>query len=99
VARQRSTPWWEIRCLRAQARTLIAKDGASREPEIRASLDRALLLIGETGARMEEPFLREQLAALAVACGDRATAARERAAARNLFSEFGAPLRAAALGA
>ena len=72
-------------------------DGVSHEAEIRAILDRALRLVGETGARVEEPFIREQLAVLADTCGDVATASLERSAAAALFAESGAPLRAAAL--
>jgi class 3 adenylate cyclase len=97
VAQERGCRWWEIRALRAEARALIHKDGALHESQVRAKLERAFALVDETGAVCEEPFLRQQLAALAYACGDADAAADELDAAAAGFRACGASARAAAL--
>ena len=97
VADARGTAWWGIRALRVEARALIAKDGAAREEEIRATLARAQASIDRTGALMEEPFVHEQLAALASVLGDAQAAEAERREAARGFANAGAPVRAAAL--
>ncbi len=98
MAQERGSRWWEIRALRAQSRALLQKEGIAAVDDAEENLARALSLVAETGAVIEEPFLREQLANLARLRGDREAMERELAHARRLFNEAGAPLRAERLG-
>src|SRR5207244_1036435 len=61
---------------------------------IESALGRALSLVGETGGKALEPFIRVELSNLARLAGDEATRRRELHEAHVLFTEMGAPLRA-----
>jgi hypothetical protein len=56
---------------------------------------RALSLVGETGGKALEPFIRVELSNLARLAGDEPARQRELREAHRLFLEIGAPIRAA----
>ena len=60
-----------------------------------AALAEADAWLEMSGARSYEPFLHIELAALARLSGDDATRPRELREAHRLFTEIGAPIRAA----
>ena len=93
VARHRGTRTLEIEAHIVLGRVLIHM-GARRE-EVQAALDAALSLVEETGAKGYLPFIHLERAALARAAGDEAARQHELRAAHRLFSEMGAPIRAA----
>jgi tetratricopeptide (TPR) repeat protein len=72
------------------ARVLRMTDGLSAQREIEAALDRALVLIEETGSRVYVPQVREERAELARLRGDEATRERELRDAHRLYTEMGA---------
>jgi tetratricopeptide (TPR) repeat protein len=72
------------------ARVLRSADGLAAEREIEAALDRALELIGETGARALVPQVHEERAELARLCGDGTTRERELREAHRLYTEMAA---------
>ncbi len=78
---------------RALAHVLFVQEGAAAAPAIRAALDEAERLIGQTGATSLAPLVLLDRAELARLEGD--SAARDRALreAKKLFAEIGAPLR------
>jgi tetratricopeptide (TPR) repeat protein len=79
----------------ARARVLLRLGAAASSSEIGADLARALELVEETGARSNEPFVRVELARLAVATGDAVARQRELRTTHRLFAEMGAAPRAA----
>jgi ATP/maltotriose-dependent transcriptional regulator MalT len=79
------------------ARVLLKTEGADGQAAIESSLNRALALVDETGARAEEPFIRRELAELARLTGDETACERELAEARRLFEDMGADALAAGL--
>jgi tetratricopeptide (TPR) repeat protein len=92
---QARTKAWECGALLALARIRRAMDGSSGQSESDASLRRAALLVQDTGARSYEPFLHVERAELARLTGDDAARQRELREAHRLFTEIGAPIRAA----
>jgi tetratricopeptide (TPR) repeat protein len=92
MARLRGTRTFEIEAHLVLGRVLIHA-GARRE-EVQASLDAALSLVEETGAKGYLPFIHLERAALARAAGDEDTRERELREAHRLFIEMGAPIRA-----
>ena len=93
VARHRGTRTFEIEPHLVLGRVLIYT-GARRE-EVQAALDAALALVDETGAKSYLPFIHLERAGLARLTGDEATRQRELHEAHRLFTEMGAPGRAA----
>jgi hypothetical protein len=65
------------------ARAHVGREGGASSADVAADLEAALAVIGETGARTFEPFVREELARLA---GDAAALA----AVQALFASIGA---------
>jgi class 3 adenylate cyclase/tetratricopeptide (TPR) repeat protein len=81
---------WECFARLVHGRVALRVGGPGLRPAALASLERALALVEETGARCYEPFVRTELAEAARLAGDAAACRRERAAARRLLAEIGA---------
>ena len=79
----------------ALACVVLATEGLPAYHTIEKTLARALFLVGETGAKALEPFIRVGLGNLARLAGDEATREHELREAHRLFNEIGAPIRAA----
>jgi class 3 adenylate cyclase/tetratricopeptide (TPR) repeat protein len=107
LARRRRTPLFEIRSLLVLARAILAPlthgefsgDTTGAAEEVATVLAAAMEIVERTGARGYEPFLREELARLALLRGDAVTAGRELDEARRIFDSFGATSHADRLGA
>ncbi len=85
---------------RADAHILLARarrlaEGAAAREAIAAALARATAFVEESGARLHLPFIHAERAALAQLVGDEAGHVRELREAQRLFTQIGAPLRAA----
>lgn len=87
----------EISAQRTLAQVLLAGGGAREAQACEAALARALELIEQTGALVEEPLVRLVLAELAEARGEPEVGARERARARELLGQIGAEGQLASL--
>jgi adenylate cyclase len=96
VAQRRGTRFFAIEADIVLARALI--QAGARRDEVQATLDAALALVEETGARSYLPFIHVARAELAQAAGDAASRRRELREAHRLFTEMSAPIRAAAVG-
>lgn len=94
VSRWRKTRVFEAEAHLALARVLLAAEGARDVGAIRDALAQAEALVGETGARVLQPFIHVERAALARLTRDEAARERELRAAQRLFTEMGAPIRA-----
>jgi class 3 adenylate cyclase/tetratricopeptide (TPR) repeat protein len=92
TARRGGAAAMEVQGRLAQARVLLASDGAAAE--IEATLDAAATLVDATGARFFTPLIHAERAALARRGGDAAGWRRELEAAHRLFVEMGAARRA-----
>jgi class 3 adenylate cyclase len=77
------------------ARTAMRKRSIETQDEASANVAQAREIIEETGAKTYEPFVRVELARLARAKGDDVVCEREFREAHRLFTEIGAPIRAA----
>jgi class 3 adenylate cyclase/tetratricopeptide (TPR) repeat protein len=97
AGRRRHTRFLELFAQLALARALLRTDGAASAEAIAPSLERALALVGETGAVALEPFVRVELAELARVRGEGEVRNRELEEAQRLFTSIGAPRRAAAI--
>jgi tetratricopeptide (TPR) repeat protein len=89
------TKAFEIRALLARVRVLLK---ATKEPpsgEIEEILGKTEALIVKTGATSWRPVIHELRARLADVGGDQLTRTREAHEAHRLFTEIGAPIRAA----
>ena len=95
VARARGARHHEAAAHIVHADVLLALGGADRRDEAGDALRQAETLIAETGAQLIAPDLHVSRAALARQRGDTAAAERELREAQRLFTESGAPLRAA----
>jgi tetratricopeptide (TPR) repeat protein len=95
LAQQRETLTQEIDAQLAVARVRRCAEGLSARTAIEAALERAVALVRETGARAFEPHVHLERAELARLGGDDTTRKRELREARRLFTEMGAPIRAA----
>jgi class 3 adenylate cyclase/tetratricopeptide (TPR) repeat protein len=95
LGRRRRARLDECRAHLALARVLLRAEGAAASGEIEAALHAACALVEETGARTLEPFIHVELAELARLANDDATRQRELREAHRLFTEMGAPIRAA----
>ncbi len=85
---------FEYEAQRALVRVLLRQQGAAASPAIRSALERAEVLLRETGARNYQPFIHLERAELARLSGDPASHRRELATAERLFREMGATARA-----
>jgi class 3 adenylate cyclase/tetratricopeptide (TPR) repeat protein len=92
IARSRGARLGEVIAVRILGSVLA---GAGRRRAARRSLERALALAQEIGARSVEPFAHLERAELARLADDEAARARELREAHRLFTEIGAPIRAA----
>jgi tetratricopeptide (TPR) repeat protein len=81
------------------ARVLLRTKGLASRREIEASLDEASGLVRQMEFRMTEPFLHVERAELARLTGNEAARQRELREAHRLFTEIGAPIRAAEVSA
>ena len=79
----------------AVARVRRRAEGLAARPAIEAALGRVLALVRETGARGFEPHVYVERAELAQLIGDEGSRERELREAHRLFTEIGAPIRAA----
>jgi tetratricopeptide (TPR) repeat protein len=95
LAQQRETRMQEIDAQLALARVRRRAEGPAARPAIDAALGRVLALVRETGARGFEPHVYLERAELAGLTSDEATRERELREAHRLFTEIGAPIRAA----
>jgi class 3 adenylate cyclase/tetratricopeptide (TPR) repeat protein len=95
MAQERGLRMQEIRAQLALARVLLRADPAGARAAIEAALARAEALIEETGLLSNAPFVHLERARLAHAVGDEASRQRELREAERLFTEMGAPIRAA----
>jgi ATP/maltotriose-dependent transcriptional regulator MalT len=95
VAQQYEARPSEIDAHLAMARVRRCLEGQSALTAIEVGLERALALVRETGARGFEPHIYFERAELARLKGDEATRQRELREAHRLFTEIGAPVRAA----
>jgi adenylate cyclase len=93
VARRRGTRTFEIEGQLVLGRALI--HAGARHGEVQAALDAAASLVEETGAKGYQPLVHLERAALARAVGDALARESELRAAHRLFTEMGAPIRAA----
>jgi tetratricopeptide (TPR) repeat protein len=94
IARERSGRHFECEAHLALARVVLATEGLTARDTIERTLGRALSLVGETGGKALEPFIRVELSNLARLTGDEATRQRELRDAHRLFVEMGATARA-----
>jgi hypothetical protein len=95
VAARRRTRLAECIALIGRARVMLRSDAHRLRTAIADALARALVLVEETGARSNEPFVRVELARLAGVTGDPVARQRELRAAHWLFTDMGAAPRAA----
>jgi len=85
----------EFSALLTRIRTLREMKGVQAKREIEATLAEADAWLEMSGAKSYEPFLHVERAELARLTGDEATRQRELREAHRLFTEIGAPIRAA----
>jgi len=95
VAQERGQRLQEIRAQLALARVLLRVDAAGARAAIDAALARAEALTEETGLLSNAPVIHLERARLARAVGDEGARERELREAERLFTEMGAPIRAA----
>jgi adenylate cyclase len=91
----RGTRLWEFSAQLIRMRALREIRGIEAQKEIKASLAEAAAWLEMSGAKSYEPFLHVERAELARLTGDDSTRERELREARRLFTEIGAPIRAA----
>ena len=94
LAHQRGALLQECMANISLARVLLSTDGADARAEIETGLQRALDLVEEIDAALQEAFIRVELAELARLTGDADTRERELREAHRLFTDMGAPNRA-----
>jgi adenylate cyclase len=95
VNRRRGTQLWGFLALLTRIRALRETRGVEVTREIEAALAEADAWLEMSGAKSYEPFLRLERAELARLMGDEASRQRELREAHRLFTEMGAPIRAA----
>lgn len=98
VARSRRTVMHECRACLFLGRALVARAATGDLLDAERALADALAICERTEARAYEPFVRAEIAALAVARGDSEVARLERRRAASLLREIGADARADELG-
>jgi hypothetical protein len=95
VSRRTGNRLFEFSALLTRLRALRESQGVQAESELQATLAEAKALLRVSGAKSYEPFLHVEQAELAKLTGDEATRERELREAHRLFTEIGAPIRAA----
>jgi hypothetical protein len=95
VCHQGGSRIWELPALLTRMRALRETQGLEAVREIEKSLAQCDAWLGMTGAKSYEPFLHVERAELARLIGDEASRQRELREAHRLFTEIGAPIRAA----
>jgi hypothetical protein len=95
LAQQHEARPFEIEAQLVLARVRRGAEGLSARPTIETALERALVLVRETGARAFEPHVYLERAALARLAGDDVAHQRELREAQRLFIEMGGSIRAA----
>jgi tetratricopeptide (TPR) repeat protein len=95
VCRGRGTRFWEFSALLTRMRALRETRGVEATSEIEAALAEADAWLEMSGAKSYEPFIHVERAELARLNGEEITRKRELCEAHRLFTEIGAPLRAA----
>jgi hypothetical protein len=95
VSRRLGTRLWEYRAQFTRIRALRETQGPEAVSEIENSLAEADAWLEMSGAKSYEPFLHVERAELARLIGDNAARERELREAHRLFTEIGAPIRAA----
>jgi class 3 adenylate cyclase/tetratricopeptide (TPR) repeat protein len=95
LARSRGTLLAELDAEIVRARALLAIEGRASVERAEASLAVAKALIEKTGAESRLPLIHVARAELARAIDDREARATELREAHRLFTEIGAPIRAA----
>src|SRR5262249_13438069 len=93
--RERGTRFREFSALLTRARAFRETEGVKAVSEIEATLAEADAWLEMSGAKSYEPFLHVERAELARLTGDEAIRQRELREAHRLFTEIGAPIRAA----
>jgi hypothetical protein len=95
VSRRRGTRFWEFSSLLTRIRALREIRGVDAVREIETAFTEADAWLEMSGAKSYEPFLHVERAELARLIGDEATRQGELREAHRLFTEIGAPIRAA----
>jgi ATP/maltotriose-dependent transcriptional regulator MalT len=95
VGRRLGTRLGEFSALLTRSRALRETLGVQATREIEAALAEANAWLEMSGAKSYEPFLHVERAELARLAGDEASRRRELREAHRLFTEIGAPIRAA----
>jgi hypothetical protein len=95
IGRQRGCRLWEFSALLIRTRALREIHGVKAQKEIAAAHAEAEAWLEMSGAKTFEPFLHVERAELARLYGDQATRRSELREAHRLFTEIGAPIRAA----
>jgi hypothetical protein len=95
VCRGRCSRLWEFSALLTRIRALREIWGLQTTREIETALAEAKAWLEMSGAKSYEPFLHVERAELARLKSDEAARSRELREAHRLFTEIGAPIRAA----
>jgi hypothetical protein len=95
VSLRRGTRFLEFSALLTRTRALRETQGLEATREMEATLAEADAWLEMSGAKSYEPFLHVERAELARLKGDEAGRQRELREAHRLFTEIGAPIRAA----
>jgi adenylate cyclase len=95
LSRQRGSRLWEFSALLTRIRALRELHGIQATKDIEITLAEASAWLEMSGAKSYEPFLCVERAELARLIGDEATRQRELHEAHRLFTQIGAPIRAA----
>jgi len=95
VCRRRGTRLWEFWAHLTRMRALREIEGLQAKGKIAAAIAEADAWLVMSGAKSYEPFLHVERAELARLNGDDTTRRRELREAHRLFTEIGAPIRAA----
>ncbi len=95
LGRQRHSGWNEIRGFLALARVLLRSRDAGTHGAIEETLAAAANLVEASGMLAFQPLIHVERAELARQRGDESERERELRQAQQLFTEMGAPIRAA----
>src|SRR5262249_17975598 len=95
LGRRRGSRLWEFSALLTRSRVLREAQGVQATREIESALAEADAWLEMSGAKSYEPFLHVERAHLARLSGEEAARERELREAHRLFTEIGAPIRAA----
>jgi class 3 adenylate cyclase/tetratricopeptide (TPR) repeat protein len=95
VCRRRGTRYWEFSAQLTRTRALRELHGVEATREVEAALTEATAWLEMSGAKSYEPLLHVERAQLVRLIGDDVARQRELGEAHRLFTEIGAPIRAA----